>query len=210
MKDLYSLDKTASVLIFIVLFFAATMENTVFAQRAIPAAVERRVEQMNRQIEQGERDNLYRDFKGEKNKTERISAQAKLAQIKKDFDEIQAGYNLLVTAMSSKENLDYESIFGTVAEINKSAARLKENLALPRAKERETKSVPVSEEDTTQLKESLLLLRKHIFSFVTNPLFEAPTALNLEQAEKAGQNLDRIIELSENIKKNSEKLKMPF
>jgi hypothetical protein len=52
------------------------------------------------------------------------------------------------------------------------------------------------------LEESLLKLRKHIYSFVTNPLFEAAPALDVKQADRAGRDLDSILELSEAIRRS--------
>ena len=52
-----------------------------------------------------------------------------------------------------------------------------------------------------------MILRQHIYDFITNPLFESPNVLDVEQSRKAGRDLDRIIELSESITKSEEKLK---
>jgi hypothetical protein len=185
------------------------MEITGVAQRSRPISVERREEQLNRQIMEDARDDLNRELKGGKSKSgERIKAQ-KLEQVKKDFEELQAGYNRIVLAIASKQNLYNDSIFAAVAEINKSAVRLKENLALPHPKPGEEKAAEQSDAELTEIKKSLLTLEKHIYSFVTNPLFEMPNVLELELAGKAGRDLDRIIELSGNIKKNGEKLAKP-
>jgi hypothetical protein len=54
-----------------------------------------------------------------------------------------------------------------------------------------------------------MTLRKHIYDFVTNPLFESPGVLDLEQGRKASRDLDRIIELSESITKSVDTLKKP-
>ena len=209
MKKLYSPIKTAVILIFAVLSFVLTMEITGVAQRSRPISVERREEQLNRQIMEDARDDLNRELKRGKSKSgERIKAQ-KLEQVKKDFEELQAGYNRIVLAIASKQNLYNDPIFAAVAEINKSAVRLKENLALPHPKPGEEQAAQQSDAELTEIKKSLLTLEKHIYSFVTNPLFEMPNVLELELAGKAGRDLDRIIELSGNIKKNGEKLAKP-
>lgn len=59
------------------------------------------------------------------------------------------------------------------------------------------------------IEESLMSLRKHIYDFVTNPLFESRGVLDLEQGRKAGRDLDWIIELSGSITKSGDKLKKP-
>jgi hypothetical protein len=58
------------------------------------------------------------------------------------------------------------------------------------------------EANNEQIEESLMTLRKHIYKFVTNPLFESQGVLDLEQGRKAVRDLDRIIELSESIRKS--------
>jgi NADP-dependent 3-hydroxy acid dehydrogenase YdfG len=56
---------------------------------------------------------------------------------------------------------------------------------------------------------AFMTLRKHIYDFVTNPLFESLGVVDLEQGIKAGRDLDRIIELSESITKSEDKPKKP-
>jgi hypothetical protein len=208
MKEFYFLFKATAVLIFAVLSFALSTETTVLAQRPRPVSVERREEQLNRQIMDDARDDLNRELKAGKNKS-RVSAQLKLEQIKKDFEEMQAGYNRIAVAMADKQNFDFNSILSAVAEVNKNAVRLKENLALPYSKADADNTAQKSEEKPIEIRSALLTLEKHIYSFVTNPIFEAPSVLDLEQAGIAGRDLEKIIELSENIKKNGDKLTKP-
>ncbi len=110
--------------------------------------------------------------------------------------------------MASKKALNYDSVLAAVVEIKKCSSRLKGNLALPQAKNDQDKKISndVDASSREQLEGTLLTLRKHIYSFVTNPLFEAPTVLDVVQAKKAGDDLESIIELSESIGKSGEKL----
>ena len=109
--------------------------------------------------------------------------------------------------MADKEGLDrqHDSIFRAVAEIKKYSTRLKTNLALPKPQQQKARV----EIKNNQIEESLMTLRKHIYDFVTNPLFESPGVLDLEQGRKASGDLDRILELSESITKGGDKLKKP-
>jgi len=63
------------------------------------------------------------------------------------------------------------------------------------------------EAGSDQLEESLLTLRKYIYSFVTNPLFESAAVLDVVRAGKARRDLDEIIELSKSIRKSGDRLK---
>lgn len=210
MNNLYALRKNAAVLIGVGLLLVIAMEHSAFAQTGRSAtSVGRRIEQLNRQGEQYERDKLGREIKGEANKPdERRRAQALAAQVRQDFEKLQAGYNHIVLAMASKDGFNYDSISGVVAEIKKCSTRLKDNLALPLPKDDKDQDVG-SEVVTGQTEEQLMALRKHIYSFLTNPLFESPEVLNVEQAGKASRNLDGIIELSKSLGKSTDKLKKP-
>lgn len=210
MKNLYHRGKAAAILIGAALCLLTMMENAALAQTGRSAtSVGRRIEQMNRQGEQYERDKLGREIKGEADTpNERRRAQALAAQVRQDFQSLQAGYNQIVLAMASKEGFSYDSISGAVAEIKKCSTRLKENLSLPRPKDDKDQEAG-SEAVTGQTEELLLTLRKHLYSFLTNPLFESPAVLDVEQAGKASRNLDSIIELSKSLGKSVEKPKKP-
>jgi hypothetical protein len=195
------------------LLFAAWLP--AFGQRGAPgaSAVERRMETLNRQGVQYERDRVARDGKGPVETQDKRRKQDVAGQVKRDFEGLQAGYNRIVLAIASGARPDSETILDSVADVRKSAARLRDNLALPQAKgensdkahaqEQSATEQPATEPaDAARVQESLRLLRKHIYSFVTNPLFEAPAALDVEKAEKAGRDLDMIIELCEAIRKS--------
>ena len=191
---------------------AAAAGRPAAAQRggARPSSVERRVEQLNRQGEQYERDKLRRDLEGGEaadDPRERKRSQAVAAQVREDFEHLQAAYNRIVLAMASKEGFQEQSIMPDLAEIKKCSTRLKGNLALPRPKGEGHKEPREAAAQPARLEESLMVLRRHIYSFVTNPLFEAPGVLDVEQATKAGRDLDRIIELSEELRKGADRAK---
>ena len=172
------------------------------AQRGAPGAtaVGRREETLKRQGEQYERDRLGREGKGPAAEPgDRRRAQEVAGQVRRDFEGLQAAYNKIVLAMAPGGSHDPDAILDSVGEVKKCAARLKANLALPKAEHGEEKARGDAGE--APLEESLLALRKHIYSFVTNPLFDSAPALNVEQAGKAGRDLDMILELSESIRR---------
>lgn len=185
------------------LFLLAVPTGTALAQRGGPgaAAAARRTDTLNRQGEQYERDKLSRENGVPANASgDHRRAQEVAAQVRHDFEGLQAAYNKIVLAMRPEGSHDLEAILDSVGEVKKCAARLRTNLVLPRAKDEEAKARSAA--DAAQMEEALLLLRKHIYSFVTNPLFEATPVLNVEQAGKAGRDLDMILELSESIKRS--------
>jgi len=136
-----------------------------------------------------------------------------IAQIREDFVRIQVvNYDLAdaVSRSSSSSSsggaLDLKLIAKSVADIKKRARRLKDNMALP-----ETESVferPQIEvgPEIGQLKSSLSVLKKLIIGFVNNPIFREANVVDVQLSAKAKYDLEDIIEMSEQIKKSSEKL----
>lgn len=180
----------------------AASAGAALAQRGGPGATAagRRTDTLNRQGEQYERDQLGRESRGTAaTKVDRRRAQEVAEQVRHDFEGLQAAYNDIVLAMSPKGSRDPDSIMESVGEVKKCAARLRANLALPGAKEEEHGAQ--TDSGSPQTEEALLLLRKHIYSFVTNPMFEAAPVLDVEQAGKAARDLEMILELSESIRR---------
>lgn len=185
--------------------WVAAFQCAVFTQRP-SYPVGRRIEQMNRQVGEYERDEQYRDVDVKTEATaDRKRNQTTVAQVKEDFERLQAIYNQLVIGLSSNEPLDNALLSESLAGINKCSTRLKTNLALPQAKQ-ELQAKPSSNEEP-QLKTSLMLLLTHISRFVTNPMFESSGALDIELSTKASRDLEEIIHQSSSIRKRTEKRK---
>lgn len=195
-----ALNPTAGSAVLLVAAFCGlliTTESTVLAQRP-PGSIQRRVDQLNRQGEQFERDNLGREVSGDK--IDRHRAQILAAEVKKDLEGLQIGYNQIVIAMAAKKSIEDDQIVRAIAEIKHCSTRLKHNLALPKPQDDTPKAAEapgVGQQTSTPL----MTLRTHIFSFVMNPLFETPAVIDLEQVKNASRDLDKIIELSEAISK---------
>lgn len=179
--------------------FLTATAVTALAQRT-PSSIQRRVEQLNRQNEQFERDNLGREATGKTGKTDRRQSQMLVAEVRKDLESLQTGYNQIVLAMAGNKSSDDPQILDAVIEIKECSIRLKHNLALPQAGDDQKKPAVAAAEPAIEA--PLMTLRKHIYSFVMSPIFESPAVLNVEEAEKAGRDLDRIIELSQLISKH--------
>ncbi len=166
-----------------------------------PTSIERRQDLSNRQASEYEIEKSSRDLKGRPDDAaDRRRLQEIGTQIKHDFEGLQESYNQLVLLMSHKDGVTSQRDFviREVAEIKKYSTRLKTNLALPKPP-REKVQI---ENNSDLVQDSLLILRKHIYDFATNPLFESLDVLDVEQGRKAARDLDRIIELSESITKS--------
>ena len=104
------------------------------------------------------------------------------------------------------KSFDYKLISAATEEIRKRALRLKQNLVLPKVTDVEKDHKNQPSLNDKQLKVSLLTLDHAVMSFVTNPLFTAPNVIDPKLAETAGCDLERIIQFSEAIRKDVEKL----
>jgi hypothetical protein len=129
-----------------------------------------------------------------------------IAQIREDFVRIQVVNYDLADAVARPGALDLKLVAKSVSEIKKRARRLKDNMVLPELPsvfERPQMEVGFEPE---QLKSSLTVLRKLVIGFVNNPIFREANIVDVQLSAKARHDLEDIIEVSELIKKSSEKL----
>ncbi|HJQ67613.1 MAG TPA: hypothetical protein VKA70_01470 [Blastocatellia bacterium] len=126
-----------------------------------------------------------------------------LKQIKDDFERMQAVNNEMMRTVSTAETLDYKTISDTLSEITKRAKRLKSNLRMDDGERGEALKAAY---EGVEVKQSLYRLDGLIMSFVTSPLFQNPTVINTNLRSKANRDLEGIIEMSQGVRKNAEKL----
>lgn len=129
-------------------------------------------------------------------------------ELKQDFENLQTIHNQMMGMTFSNNVLDYKLISEASMEIRKRAVRLKSSLLLAEAEKAETgQSLKGWEEiDRGQLKPALLFLDDLIMRFVTNPIFQKPEVVDLQQSSRAKRDLEAIIKLSGKIRKSAEKL----
>lgn len=127
-----------------------------------------------------------------------------VAELQEDFTRLQT-LNLEFVKAINAPTLDYKFVSKSASEINKRADRLKNNLDLP---EPSAPKSPLAGSAANQLemKKAMLRLGKLIYSFSHNPFFKEASVVN-ENAIQARYELDEIIEVSKQIKIDSEKLK---
>jgi len=128
-----------------------------------------------------------------------------LAQVQEDFTRIQVLNRGLVFSISDKRPLDFRFVAKSVTEIRKRSERLNENLALPEV-DKTAIETPTAVASPTQLKLSVLRLGNLIYSFTNNAFFKEPSVIDTEQTVKARRELLEIVELSAQIRKDSERL----
>ena len=141
----------------------------------------------------------------ERRKAIKRDPQLAMAQIKDDFRHIQLVNRDMMRAVQSGSVLDYKVISEAASEIKKRAARLKTNLVFPEAEktgERQKSQDP----EANGLPPSLMALDNLIYSFVTNPVFRETGVVDTKLGSKARDDLERIIELSDKVRKSAERM----
>ncbi len=138
---------------------------------------------------------------------------ATLKQVGEDFARLQILNNEMTEMASKGGALEYKLFAGKAAETHKRAVRLKNNLVLPEAKQVDGNNSSrnqaklqgaVAEED---IKAMISTLAERIKSFIANPYFRTPHLINPQHAEAASLDLRSVIEISNAVRKSTEKLK---
>ncbi len=137
---------------------------------------------------------------------ERHEPRLALTQIREDFWHIQLVNKDLAQAVLSSAALDPKFIAKSAAEIKKRAGRLKFNLMLPEPEKGTKRQKAQVGAEPEQLKSSLSALNELIAGFMSNPIFKSTGVVDAELSAKARRDLEGIIELSEGIKKSSERM----
>lgn len=148
----------------------------------------------------------------EADKINRQHLAAAIEQTKQDFKRIQLLRNELVDRLVSKRPLDYRQVAADAEEIHKRSGRLKTFMmkaAVADEKKDEGGEKPEAHApvyDEPAMRSALVKLCNTIYSFTNNPMFKNPGVVNAEEPTKAGAELLAIIELSENVRRNAERL----
>ena len=187
----------------LMLFFAVP----VLAQKpGGPPPIDRRTNTDRiRQQDMSQREWQLRNFGNEPGgPADRRRLEALMAQTEEDFNRILTLHNEIARALSSQNALDYQFVSDATSEIKKRASRVQSSLKL--APEEGYTGEKVEEIRDPEMKEALIKLCKQIRSFVTNPSIENPNTVDAQQLTKARHDLDAVIQLSGQIKKDVDKL----
>jgi hypothetical protein len=127
-------------------------------------------------------------------------SQAMMDQISEDFQRILILHNEIVRAITANRSLSDRFVSDATGEIKKRSSRLQSSLKLPKPEtgsEHSESSVDLKARTNDQL----ILLCRQIESFVRNPIIEKPGTVDAQQLERARRDLQSIVELSGEIKK---------
>jgi hypothetical protein len=127
-------------------------------------------------------------------------------QINEDFQRIQVIHNEIVRMLQPDKGLNYDRLADLTSDLKKRSARLRENLALPQPEKSDTPPTRSDAIDDAHLKKTIADLHDVIVNFVANPLFKNLGVVDAKVIDAAGKNLDDILGLSEEIKREAKLL----
>jgi len=160
-----------------------------------------------RQQEMSSREYQLRNFGTEPSAPkDQRQLKALMAQTEEDFNRILKLHNEIARALTSNDTLNYKFVSEATGEIRKRASRVQSSLALGLSSEEAAKLEKPETKKEAPIKDDLILLCNKIRSFVTNPSIENPNTVNAEQMSKARRDLETLIQLSGQIKKDADKL----
>src|SRR5215207_6331443 len=125
-------------------------------------------------------------------------------QINDDFQRMQLIHNEIVRMLQPEKDLNYDRLAELTDDMKKRSARLRSNLALPEPEKSETGNSNHPETiDDTHMKKVIVELHDLIVSFVANPIFKNLGVIDSKVIETASENLDSIIDVSDEIKREA-------
>ena len=138
----------------------------------------------------------------------RSEAEQKLAwaQIAQDYREIQIVNNKMMSTSMPIPEPNFLTIARTLEEIQKRAARLKDNLRLAESKEKPKPEKYKPAQNNKELKTHLSALDDSIMRLIKNPIFKEPDVVNVDESAKARGELEFIIATSQLIRKDADRL----
>ena len=127
-------------------------------------------------------------------------------QINEDFQRIQVIHNEMVRMLQPDKGLNYDRLMDLTGDMKKRSARLRENLALPQPEKSDAQATHSEAIDDAHVKKTIADLHDVVVSFVANPIFKNLGVVDAKLVDAATKDLDNIIDLSDEIKKEAKTL----
>jgi hypothetical protein len=124
-------------------------------------------------------------------------------QINEDFQRIQVIHNEIVRMLQPNKGFNYDRLAELTGDMKKRSARLRENLALPEPGKNEAQPTHSEAIDESQMKKTIIELHDLVVSFVANPIFKNLGVVDAKVIDAARENLDDIIYISDEIKREA-------
>lgn len=197
---------------FLMFIFSVTFTCALTADAQVPGNGAPSVSEQDRARMRAERDLAMREWelrnigKIKRVDVEVLPPKVQLAKVKEDYENLQKANNNILSMLSAGSEIDYKILGDSANDIRKRAGRLRSYMvALELVKDKERKRNPY-EIELTGLKPALLSLDASIVSLISSPVFrDFGKVVDLRSSEKALDDLDTIIDLSERIRRSVER-----
>lgn len=137
---------------------------------------------------------------------DRRRLEALMAQTEEDFTRMLILHNEIARVLTATKPLDYHFVSEATGEIRKRAHSIQANLVLALPEEEMKHVVMADTLNESEMKNGLVKLCKQIRSFVTNPVIEQPNLIDAEKLVAAKRDLESVIQLSAQLKKDADHL----
>ena len=124
-------------------------------------------------------------------------------EINEDFQRIQIIHNEMVRMLQPGKTFDYDRLAQLSDDMKKRGSRLRSNLALPEPEKTNAQSGHADAIDERHIKNDIGDLHDLIVSFVASPIFKNLGVVDSKTIDSASENLDEIIDKSEELKKEA-------
>ena len=139
--------------------------------------------------------------------TRKKDAVLALEELQEDFTGLQLLNKELVLTTAKSKELNLKFIIKSAGEINRRAARLMDNLALPEPVSASPRPPLPSISDEKKVRASITSLGWRIYWFTKNSIFREVKVIEPQPAAKARADLEMIVELSAHLKQSTEELR---
>lgn len=162
-------------------------------------AAARRIDDFRKQSEKAIHDDMAKDMNGRKTSAEEQKRAALIReQLKKDLESLQTEYNSLITKLKSREPFTAAETAEIGERVHTRSSRLSKNLNLPAPVKAEQSQKPVSDRPAANIKNLCL----KIFAFITHPMLETPSAVDIKSSAEVNAVLDEIIWMSDALRQS--------
>ncbi len=198
------------IILSVFLILAASIFSTVFGQLAPAGAGDKTLADNDIKLRSVELDRVKRDAdKSNASSFAPINAEikAKFPQIKEDFESVQILQAAIIKAYTTGKTIDYGLIQTSAEAINKKAKRLDANLFSSKLEKKDDKSKEKVEKQKS-IKELIIGLDNAIGGFISSKIFGNINVIDPEAAIKTRTDLVNILDLSDKLSKETNKMKL--
>ena len=187
--------------------FLLSLAAPLLAQQPAAAPpVDRTNQARQRQQDMSKREWQLRNFGNAAVTKDRRRLEALMAQTEEDFNTLLSLHNEIVRFLGATKPFDYHFVSKATGEIRKRAHSIQTNINLTPTAEEIKPAELTANTNEVEMKDSLVKLCKQIRSFVTNPVIEQPNLIDVEKLAAAKRDLESVIQLSTQLKRDADLL----